>query len=156
VFSLDLVGGLFLVNLLWVNVALVVFNLLPAFPMDGGRVLRAFLAMQLPYVTATTVAARVGQAMAVVLGLIGLFTGGTLLFVALFVFLAAQAELAMARMQSAVPDFPPFADPFGRYAPQSYEAPVDDSGIIWISEVRTHRGNDPMVHIVAYRPHSRP
>ncbi len=90
-------GGSFLVNLLLVNVALVVFNMLPAFPMDGGRVLRAFLAMRLPYLRATEIAVRVGQLVAIVLGLVGLLTGGTLLFVALFVFLAAQAELSMAR-----------------------------------------------------------
>jgi len=94
---LDFAGGSFLANLLFVNVALVVFNMLPAFPMDGGRVLRAFMAMRLPYLRATEIAVRVGQAVAVVLGLVGLVTGGTLLFVAFFVFLAAQAELAMAR-----------------------------------------------------------
>jgi Zn-dependent protease len=93
----DFAGGAFLANLLFVNVALVVFNMLPAFPMDGGRVLRAFMAMRLPYLRATEIAVRVGQTVAVVLGLVGLFSGGTLLFVAFFVFVAAQAELAMAR-----------------------------------------------------------
>ena len=97
----SLVGGSFLLNLLVVNVFLVAFNMLPAFPMDGGRVLRAFLAMRKPYVRATEIAARVGQGVAMVLGLIGLWTGGTLLFVALFVFLAAQAELATVRRQES-------------------------------------------------------
>jgi Zn-dependent protease len=155
-FSMNPVGGLFLVTLMWVNVALVVFNLLPAFPMDGGRVLRAFLAMQLPHATATIIAARVGQAMAVLLALVGLFTSPTLLFVALFVFLAAQAELSMARVQTATREFPPFADPFSRYAPQTYDRPVDDSGIVWISEVRTQRDDDRIVHVITVRPRPRP
>jgi Zn-dependent protease len=90
-------GGSFLMNLFAANVALVVFNMLPAFPMDGGRVLRAFLAMSLPYLRATEIAVRVGQVLAVVLGLVGLVSGSMLVLVALFVFLAAHAELSMAR-----------------------------------------------------------
>jgi Zn-dependent protease len=141
VFSPTAAGGAFLVNLMWVNVALVLFNLLPAFPMDGGRVLRAFLAMGLPRLTATTVAARVGQVMAVVLGLIGLFTGGMLVLVALFVFLAAQAELTMARMQSGL-RYHGWPSPSGPRARGPYDAPVDDPGIIWVGEVHLY-GNAP-------------
>jgi Zn-dependent protease len=149
-------GSAFLLNLMWVNVALVVFNLLPAFPMDGGRVLRAFLAMQLPYVTATTIAARAGQVIAVTLGLIGLFTGGMLLFVALFVFLAAQAELTMARAQSVVRELAPTTLSFGQPAARAYDAPFDDSGIIWVGEVRTYRDDDQVVRVVVRHPPSRP
>ena len=87
----------FLIQLAWVNVALVVFNMLPAFPMDGGRVLRAVLALALPYATATRVAAGVGQFVAAGLALLGLMTGNLMLvLVAGFVFIAARGEAFMA------------------------------------------------------------
>ncbi len=82
-----------------VNVWLVLFNLLPAFPMDGGRVLRAVLALFVPYATATQIAARIGQGMAFLLGLAGLFGNPMLLFIALFVYLAAAQESSFAQMK---------------------------------------------------------
>jgi Zn-dependent protease/CBS domain-containing protein len=74
------------------NVALVIFNLIPAFPMDGGRVLRALLATWLGFTRATRLAAKIGQVLAVVLGFIGLFNNPLLVLVAVFIFLAAGAE----------------------------------------------------------------
>jgi Zn-dependent protease/CBS domain-containing protein len=82
-----------------VNVWLVLFNLLPAFPMDGGRVLRAVLALFMRYATATQIAARIGQGMAFLFGLAGLFGNPMLLFIALFVYLAAAQESSYAQMK---------------------------------------------------------
>ncbi|EMI45861.1 site-2 protease family protein [Rhodopirellula sp. SWK7] len=90
----------FVSQLAIINVALVVFNMLPAFPMDGGRVLRSLLAMRLPYLRATVIAARVGQCTAAGFGLLGLIGGNLLLvFVAGFIILAAQGESIRARME---------------------------------------------------------
>jgi stage IV sporulation protein FB len=90
-----------LTKLAVVNVWLVLFNLLPAFPMDGGRVLRAVLALFMRYATATQVAARIGQGMAFLFGLAGLFGNPMLLFIALFVYLAAAQESSFAQMKEA-------------------------------------------------------
>jgi stage IV sporulation protein FB len=82
------------------NVFLVVFNLIPAFPMDGGRVLRAILAHRMGYARGTERAASIGQVVAVVLGLVGLLGGNPiLLFIALFVWIGAAGEAHAVQMQ---------------------------------------------------------
>jgi len=94
-------------TLLWVNMMMVAFNLVPAFPMDGGRVLRAVLAMQLPYARATRIAAGVGQGIALLFGIGGLiFNYPMLLFVALFVFLAAGEEYALVEARASMSGLP--------------------------------------------------
>ena len=76
-----------------VNLILMVFNLLPAFPMDGGRVLRSWLATRMPYMTATRRAASIGKMFAVLMGIYGLFSGGILLLViAFFIYIGASEE----------------------------------------------------------------
>jgi len=105
--ALDALGDGLPETLLLVNVAMVLFNMIPAFPMDGGRVLRALLALRLPFARATRIAAGVGQVAAVLLAAAGLFVlhSWALPLAALFVFLAAGEERALvqARAASAAP-----------------------------------------------------
>jgi len=94
-------------RIFFVNVMLVLFNLIPAFPMDGGRVLRAALATRLDYVRATQIAAGVGQGIALLFGLGGLLNGEPmLLFIALFVFIGATQESAAVQMRSVFTGVP--------------------------------------------------
>ena len=92
-------AGALLARLLYVNLWLVLFNLIPAFPMDGGRVLRAALAHRLGFARATQIAANVGQAFAFIFALLGFFFNPLLLFIALFVYLGASGEVPMAQLR---------------------------------------------------------
>jgi Zn-dependent protease len=83
------------------NLFLAVFNMVPAFPMDGGRVLRAALAMWLPRARATRIAASIGQGFAFALGFIGLFGNPMLVFIAIFVYIAASGEAQMTTASEA-------------------------------------------------------
>lgn len=96
-------GAPFLSRLMWVNVWLAVFNAIPAFPMDGGRVLRAGLATRMSHLRATRIAAEVGKGFALLFGIVGLFVLGDpwLVLIALFVWLGAAGEAAMAQQNSA-------------------------------------------------------
>jgi len=98
------------VQLLAANVMLLLFNLIPAFPMDGGRVLRALLAMRLGHNRATQLAAHIGQALSIALGFAGVFgisalnfpPSPMLIIVAFFVFTAAANEAGAVQMQSVI------------------------------------------------------
>ncbi len=104
--SISITGGSFVERLLVTNLILVGFNLIPAFPMDGGRVLRALLALRLEYSTATQIAASVGQGLAFLFGFIGLFSNPFLVFIALFVWIGAQGEARMVTLKSALNGIP--------------------------------------------------
>jgi Zn-dependent protease/CBS domain-containing protein len=100
--SLGIAEGNLLERILAANVFLVLFNMLPAFPMDGGRVVRALLAMRLDYSRATQIAATLGKGMAVVFAVSGLFGNPMLLLIALFVWIGASQEAAATQFKSAV------------------------------------------------------
>jgi Zn-dependent protease len=86
-----------LVNLLLVNISLVVFNMIPAFPMDGGRILRSLLAMKLSKTKATVIAVRIGQVISIGFVVFGWFYSPMLILIGIFIFMGAKAELKYIR-----------------------------------------------------------
>ncbi|HTR50008.1 MAG TPA: site-2 protease family protein [Kofleriaceae bacterium] len=96
------IGGAFFVQLMWINISLGAFNLLPAFPMDGGRILRAILGFRMDHARATAAAARIGRGLAVVMGIAGLAWSPLLVVIAIFVWMAAGQEARAERMKRAL------------------------------------------------------
>jgi CBS domain-containing protein len=85
------------------NIVLALFNLLPAFPLDGGRVFRSLLAMRLEYTRATDIASAVGRVAAILLGLYALSTGSLfMVFIAIFIYTAAGQEAQYVRYRQAL------------------------------------------------------
>ncbi|MFO7554305.1 MAG: CBS domain-containing protein [Desulfobacterales bacterium] len=104
--KLTVTTGPFVERIMTVNLFLVGFNMIPAFPMVGGRVLCAILATRKEYSRATQIAASIGQGIAVFFGFIGLFYNPFLLFIAFFVWIGATQEASMAQMKSAIGSIP--------------------------------------------------
>ncbi len=120
--DVDMVMKLFSINLM-----LVVFNMIPAFPMDGGRVLRALLASRMNYARATQIAATIGQGFAVVFGLIGILYNPFLLFIAVFVWLGASQEAAVALMRDVSAGLPVSSAMITEFETLPHNATLDDA-----------------------------
>lgn len=126
------------------NLLLFGFNLLPAYPMDGGRLLRALLALTRPQDQATRIAAGAGQFLAVALGLAGLLWGNFMLvFVALFVYLGAAHEGATAKGRILTSGFPVSAAMITDFRTLSHGDTVRDAGNLLLA---TSQHDFPVVH----------
>lgn len=110
-----------------VNIVLAVFNLLPAFPMDGGRVLRALLARKYGFVRATEIAANIGQWFAFAFGFIGLFVNPMLTFIAIFIYLAAASEARLAQLRGMSRGVPVTAAMMTEYKALSPSARIEEA-----------------------------
>jgi Zn-dependent protease len=126
----------FAAKVLWANLILAGFNLLPCFPMDGGRVFRALLATRLDRIRATEIAVGVGSVVAGLFVALGLYLGYFgLLLLAFVVYLLGQAELAAVRAKAATREFRARVDDWfeGPEAPRSDgpTVPPGFSGLLW-------------------------
>jgi Zn-dependent protease/CBS domain-containing protein len=140
--SLDISGGGLVDQLAAVNLFLAVFNLIPAFPMDGGRVLRALLASRMGYVHATEVAAMIGQWVAFLLGFLGLFGNPLLIFIAIFVYLAASAEAHVVAIRAMSRGVPVTAAMMTQYATLTPDEHIDAAVETLL---RTSQGEFPVI-----------
>lgn len=109
------------------NLFLAIFNLIPAFPMDGGRVLRAALASRIGFVRATERAAAVGQFTAFVLGFIGLFHNPILVFIAVFVYLAAASEAHSVALRAVSQGVPVSQAMMSHFVTLRPDTPIDEA-----------------------------
>jgi Zn-dependent protease/CBS domain-containing protein len=125
-----------------VNLFIALFNMIPAFPMDGGRVLRAVLALRLGHVRATEIAARIGQLVAFALGFVGLFYNPLLIFIAIFVYLAAASESQLVTIRAMSRDVPVAAAMITEYATLS---PADGIDAAVQTLLRTSQSEFPVV-----------
>jgi Zn-dependent protease/CBS domain-containing protein len=121
------IGGALATQLMWINIALAVFNLIPAFPMDGGRVLRAVLAMRMGHERATDIAARLGKVFAVLIAIVGLFYNPFLVLIAFVVWAGASQERALVQLKSAISGVPVSAAMLRRVETISPEQPLEDA-----------------------------
>src|SRR5437763_2590904 len=109
-----------------VNLFLAAFNMIPAFPMDGGRVLRALLSIRLGFSRATDVAAAIGQCVAFGLGFLGLFYNPMLIFIAIFVYLAAASEARLVSLRVMSRGVPVGSAMMTQFATLAPEARIDE------------------------------
>ena len=127
------VGGAIATQLLWINVGLAVFNLLPAFPMDGGRALRALLAMRMAPERATNIAAALGKLFAALIAVVGVFYNPFLLLIAFVVWTGASQERALAQLKSVIAGVPVSAAMLRRVEVVRPDQPLEDAAALLLS-----------------------
>ena len=120
-------GGAIATQLMWINIGLALFNLIPAFPMDGGRALRALLAIGLGHSRATDIASALGKIFAVGLGVLGLFYNPLLVLIAIVVWLGASQERTMVHLKSALAGVPVSAAMLRRVETVTPDQPLEDA-----------------------------
>jgi len=98
-------GSNFLMVLFFTNIALFVFNMVPAFPMDGGRILRALLSMRMGQVRATKIAVQIGQIFAILFVFLGLYTNPFLIIIAIFIIISARSELIAVQSNESLANY---------------------------------------------------
>lgn len=126
------------------NLLLFLFNLLPAYPMDGGRILRSLLALRMPLDKATRTAAGAGQTLAILMGLAGLLWGNfMLMFVALFVYLGAFQEGAAARGRQFTAGYPVSAAMITDFRTLQHGETIRDAGNLLLT---TSQHDFPVMH----------
>ncbi len=123
----------FLSRLATVNLLLAVFNMIPAFPMDGGRVLRALLGFRLPRAQATQIAARVGQIFAIALGFLGLLGNPVLVLIAVFVYIAAGTEAYSASLHDFARGRPVTDAMIAHFEALSPDSTLEDAAALLLS-----------------------
>jgi Zn-dependent protease len=116
-------------NTIWLflasaNLFLAIFNMIPAFPMDGGRVLRALLSLRMPRVQATEIAGGLGQVLAIAFVFLGLFYNPILVLIGLFIFLGAQAEVMQTKNQSLLHGYTVNDALMSRFPILTFDAPL--------------------------------
>jgi Zn-dependent protease/CBS domain-containing protein len=125
-------GGSIATQLMWINVGLAVFNLIPAFPMDGGRALRAVLAMRMGTERATNIAASLGRVFAVAIGILGLFYNPLLILIAFVVWTGATQERALVQLKSAISGVPVSAAMLRRVESVTADQPLEDAAALLV------------------------
>lgn len=122
--------GAVVAQLFWINIGLAVFNLIPAFPMDGGRALRALLAMRMPPDRATHIAASLGRVLAVGIGIAGLFYNPLLLLIAFVVWSGATQERALSQLKQSIAGVPVSAAMLRRVEAVTPDQPLEDAAAL--------------------------
>jgi Zn-dependent protease/predicted transcriptional regulator len=126
------ITGALAVQLYWINIGLALFNLIPAFPMDGGRALRAVLAMRLGPERATNIAASLGRVFAVAIGVIGLFYNPLLILIAFVVWQGASQERALSQLKHAISGVPVSAAMLRRVEAVTPEQPLEEAAALLV------------------------